>query len=624
MKYILAILACTQAILLTAQEIPEKAITTKVDKVTVFFESAQVTRNASVAVRPGKSLLKFTELSPFINPKSLQVKVDGNVTVLSVNHRQNYMDSIAKPQELVQLENRYREIEEKIALEEAYISIIDEEIIFLQENRDIGGRNQEVSVVNLREASDFYSTRLTGLKIKRIERTKTAGHLREELQRIASQMNLLTATKEFPSGEVLVAIDAKTGTTIQAELSYLVGNAGWFPGYDIRARKVGEPLEIVYKANVHQNTRVDWENVKLTFSSGNPNLSGIAPELIPYYLSYNSVPPSYSSKINEVSGIVSDQNGNPLPGANVIVKGTSIGTVTDMGGQYSISIPAGATSLIFSYVGYNSQEAPIQNAVTNVFLQENAVALNEVVVRGMGSMKRSQNLSSVSRADEEADEIMFYMASSLPIPTRQVQNQTSVEFAVEIPYSVKSDSRNYLVDMTSYQVPASYEYYCVPKIDRDAFLMAYVTGWEQYNFLEGEANIYFEDTYTGKTILDVRFLTDTLTLSLGRDKGVVVNREKITDLTDRKSIGPNKEDTRAWKISVRNTKSEPVDIALYDQVPIPTLEEIELDVKDVSGGKRDMETGEIRWNIRLAPNQVKEVQLKYTLKYPKNRTIVID
>ncbi len=76
-------------------------------------------------------------------------------------------------------------------------------------------------------------------------------------------------------------------------------------------------------------------------------------------------------------------------------------------------------------------------------------------------------------------------------------------------YSVKSDSKNHVVELTTYDVPAFYEYYCVPKVDKDAFLLGYITNWEQYNLLEGEANIFFEDTYIGKSILDVRFISGT-------------------------------------------------------------------------------------------------------------------
>ena len=628
MKKIIIILACIQAMNATGQVYQEKEIKTEVKEVTVFFQNAQVTRNTSVAVKPGKTQVKFVNLSPFINPKSVQVKVDGQVTVLSVNHQQNYLEDIAKPKELSDLEARYEKTQADINLQQAHISVIDEELAFLQANRKIGGANQATTVTNLKEASDFYSLKLTSLKLKRIEREETIKELNEELQKIRVQINSISTKKRFPSGEVLVTLDAEGSTNAAMEISYLVDNAGWFPSYDIRAKSIEDPLQIIYKANVHQDTKVDWKNVKLAFSSSNPSLSGMAPDLMPYYLNYNSVPPAYASKINEVSGSVMDSQGNPLPGVNVVVSESTIGTVTDMNGRYSISIPTQASSLRFSFIGYTEQVIPISSAVCNVYLQENLTSLNEVLVSGYApeadmemrsAAKPSQRLLSQSDAG-----IQIRGTSSLAIPTTKQENQTSVEFNIDVPYTIPSNSKNYVVDMTAYDVPATYEYFCVPKIDKSAFLLGYVTNWEQYKLLEGEANIFFEDTYIGKSVLDVRFISDTLSLSLGRDKSVVVNREKVKDLTSKKFIGTKKEDTRAWNISVKNNKSQAIQMVLLDQVPVPTLEEIELDIEELSKGKRNKDTGEIKWNIDLDPGESLSLDLKYTLKYPKNRTLVID
>src|SRR5690606_29658300 len=117
-----------------------------------------------------------------------------------------------------------------------------------------------------------------------------------------------------------------------------VGNAGWFPSYDIRAKNIDEPIQLIYKANVKQDNKEDWKNVKLKFSSAKPNVSGVAPELQTYYLNYNTVPPVYKLSANSVRGKVMDSNGDPLIGASVVVEGTTIGTVTDMEGNYSITI----------------------------------------------------------------------------------------------------------------------------------------------------------------------------------------------------------------------------------------------------------------------------------------------
>ncbi len=158
---------------LFSQEIPNKEIKSEVKEVTVFLDGAQIIRKKTVDLSKGKAIIKFINLSPFIDAKSIQVKAEGELIVLSVNHQQNYLDKIEKSSELTNLENQLETIEDKIKVESTYLSIIKEELAFLQANRDIGGKNEQLNVTNLQLASDFYSSKLTSLKMKEIERNKT-------------------------------------------------------------------------------------------------------------------------------------------------------------------------------------------------------------------------------------------------------------------------------------------------------------------------------------------------------------------------------------------------------------------------------------------------------------------
>lgn len=608
-----------------SQEIIEKEIKTDVTEVTVFLDGAQVVRKKAVDLTKGKTIIKFVNLSPFIDAKSVQVKAEGELTVLSVNHQQNFLDKLEKSAELTDLEKQLEIIEDKIKLENTYLSIIKEELTFLQENRDIGGKNEQVSIINLQQTSEFYSRKLTSLKMKEIERNKTLKTLNEQKNNLQNQINTLTSKKEYSTGEILVKVDAKQTNKYSLELTYLVGNAGWFPSYDIRAKNVNEPVQLIYKANVKQDTKVDWSNVKLKFSSADPNVSGVAPELQTYFLNYNTLPPTYKLTSNSVRGRVVDSNGEPLPGANVIVQGTTIGTVTDLEGNYSITIPNNSSQLTYSFIGFNSKTLPITNTVMNIALEESEMELQEVVVVGYGSNKNvSEALQGrVSGVDVDKS-IKIRGTSSLSIPTAQVENQTTVDFEINTPYTVKSDNKNYTVDMEVYDLPAFYQYYCVPKVDKDAFLIANIIDWEKYNLLEGEANVFFEETYVGKTLLDVRYASDTLEISLGRDKKVSVNREKIKDFTDKQFIGNKKEETRAWKTTVKNNKNQTINMIILDQAPVSTIEEIEVNVQNISGAKQNSETGEIIWEFELKPNDKKDFELKYSVKYPKYRNLIVE
>ena len=614
--------------LLFSQEIKVVEVKTDVNEVTVFIDGAQVVRKKSIDLTQGKSILKFVNLSPFIDPKSVQVKVEGELTVLSVNHQQNYLDKMEKPKELQDLEKSLETIDSKIKQENTYLSIIKEELAFLQENRAIGGKNEQISIANLQQVSDFYSNKLTALKLKEIERNNTIEDLNEQKTNIQNQIKTLSSKKEFPTGEILVKVDAKKNVYFSFEFSYVVGNAGWFPTYDIRAKNINEPVQLIYKANVKQDTKEDWNNVKLKFSSSDPNVSGVAPELKTYFLNYNTLPPTYKLTANGVSGKVTDNKGEPLPGASVIVQGTTIGTVTNMQGNYSITIPNNASQLNYSFIGYNLQTLPITGNIMNVALEESEMKLDEVAVVGYGTQKKLSLSGAlqgkVAGVSVDKSEMKIRGTRSLAVPTAQVDNQTTVNFEIKTPYTIKSDNKNYTVDIEFYNLPAIYQYYCVPKIDKDAFLIAKIVDWEKYNLLEGEANVFFEETYVGKTLLDVRYASDTLEISLGRDKKVSVNREKIKDFSTKQFIGNKKEETRTWKTTVKNNKNQEINMIVLDQVPVSTAEDIEVNVLNISRTKHDLETGELKWEFTLKPVDKRELDLKYSVKYPKFRNLIIE
>ncbi|HLO59073.1 MAG TPA: DUF4139 domain-containing protein [Bacteroidales bacterium] len=204
------------------------------------------------------------------------------------------------------------------------------------------------------------------------------------------------------------------------------------------------------------------------------------------------------------------------------------------------------------------------------------------------------------------------------------ENQTNLEFAIKIPYDVPSDNKQYTINIQDLTLPATYEYYCAPKLDRDAFLLARITGWEDYNLLSGEMNLFFEDTYVGKSQLDVRNTKDTLDLSLGRDKSIVVTRVKMKDFTSEKVIGSNKKETRAWEITIRNNKKQSVDLKIEDQLPVSMNKDIEISGLDYSGGALNKETGLITWRQKIEPSVEKKLRVSFEVKYPKDRVVYLE
>lgn len=609
-----------------AQNSREIILKSPVSEVTVYLKGAQLSRTVTTNVPTGKSVIKFTDLSPYIDAKSIQLKIkNSNVTVFSVNHQYNHLDSLKMSKETESLKARLDEITDEISLENNNLKVIEEELEFLKENRSIGGTTTGVSLTNLKEIGNYYREQNKSLRNKQIEVNKAIRELTKKRDGLTKELDQQGKLDKEPVSEIVIQVNAKQATTCAIELSYYVDNANWFPSYDIRSNGIGAPIELAYKANIRQNTREEWKNVRLRVSSLNPKLSNILPEQKIYYINYFTAPPRYNIHFNDqVTGRVIDERNEPVIGASIQIAGTSIGTVTDINGNFNLAIPSSGGLLQISYVGYKSQIIPINNNFITVVLREDTQLLDEVVVVGFGTQAKNQLTGAIAGTQVIPSTISKVKEESTPIPTIQVERQTSIEFEIKTPYSVPSDNKTIVVDMERYSLKADYEYFSIPKADPDAFLQAYITDWEQYNLMEGEANIFYENSFVGKTILNTRSLSDTLNISLGRDKSVQVNREKLKEMSTQKFLGSKKEDIRNWKTTIRNNKSQPIKMVLLDQVPVSTTNEIEVSVDELSGAKLNKETGEVKWTFSLNPTEKKDINMKYTVKYPKNRALVVE
>jgi hypothetical protein len=389
----------------------------------------------------------------------------------------------------------------------------------------------------------------------------------------------------------------------------------------VRVKDVASPVSLHYKANVFQHTGEDWDKVQLIFSNADPNQSGVAPQLNTWYLNFarysvyrdSEYDVALPANIRHIHGkVMSAENGEPLPGVNILVKGSTVGTVTDMEGNYTLALPHNASTLIFSYIGYMTQELPISTSQINVALQADIQALSEVIVTGYGLQGKMPGVSIRGQA------------AAKPITTTFVENQTSFEFAVDIPYTIKSNREQYLIDLQQFEIPVLYEYYSVPKIDKDAFLIARIIQWDQYGLLTGEANLYFEEAYVGRSVLDTKMLSDTMDISLGRDKNILISRNKVEQFAKKQFIGNNRVDTRGFEISVRNKKSQPIHLTVLDQIPISAINAIQIHPLALSNGTLNEKTGAIQWVLDLPPQEQKTLLMQYEVKYPKGEKVVLE
>ncbi len=626
------IMPLTCLLLLQANAQTKKNVESKIDKVTVFLEGAQTQRSAKVNLIPGKYELIFASISPSIDAQSIQVKAEGQVTVLSVIHQQNFMKEQQKQEEIKELEIQKEALQEKIALQRNILNVFKQEEALLVKNQQIGGANTGLKAVDLKEAADFQRNRLTEVYQKQMETDRQIRKQETELAKLNKQLSELNQKADISTSEIHVTVNAKETTNSQFTLTYLVRKSGWYPTYDIRVKDISSPINLQYKANVFQQSGEDWKDVKLFLSTGNPNESGTKPVVNPWFLKYyypnaftnplqGRVPGvSLTSTGGVISGRVTDQRGNPVPGASITLKGARAGTAADNNGAFTINAGTGSPVLVISAVGMETVEINPSSSNLNVTLREDSKALSEVVVIGYGTKSDDSywdnspvNTNNIRKKKEQT-----------ALTTSTLYQPTTTVYEIEDPYTILNDGKTYTVEIDGYEVKAQYEYYAAPKFETDAFLTARIADWQELNLLPGEANLFFEGTFLGKSTLDVTTAGDTLNLSLGRDKGVVVKRTLLKEYSSRKFMGSNRTDTRQYEIVVRNNKQQPISITIDDQFPVTTMKEIEIQDRKYDGAKLDDDTQKLTWQLIVDPKKENKIGFRYEVKYPRDKTLQLD
>ena len=424
--------------------------------------------------------------------------------------------------------------------ENTAIKTLQEKEDFLVGNKAILVKETTFSIEQFKILMDLYTSNIDQVNVTLLKKSRLIKDYEKQVSALQQQIAEKLGKQQLPSGEISVAVSSDKPVSGKLFFSYVVTNAGWYPSYDIRVDEINKPVIIFYKANVFQNSGVDWKDVKLSFSNATPWVAGNAPVLSPWFIDFYTP---------------------------VMLK------------------------------SYNTLGA----------------AKSEAAPAVMEEMARSEKQTELKKGD---------VAPSVMVEKKV--GEMSVTFDVSLPSTIPSDGKAQTIEIQQTSTPADYKYVTIPKLSQIAYLTGNITDWAKQSLLSGEATLYFENTFVGKSYLNVNQLTDTLTISLGTDNSILVKREKRKDFTSKKIIGSNKTETYSFLLTIRNNKTNSIKITVNDQIPVSSNSSIVVEASELSGGILDAETGTIKWDLEIKPQEKKELVLSYSVKYPKNQNIILE
>jgi uncharacterized protein (TIGR02231 family) len=262
-----------------------------IKEVTVYKQYAKITRTASFTVSPGNSESILSNLSTNIIPSSLQAKIVGGATLLSLNYQVNYLQNKVSTARIKELQDSLKLLSNEIIWIQNQKAIYQGEEQLINVNNKLGSTEEGMTVEQLQALAKFYRERILDIRKKSFELTKEESELMTKKNQIQMHLNQLNSSNTSkPTGEVVLNLTANVSTKITVTFSYLVSGAGWTPLYDIKFQAIDKPMNLKYKANVYQNTGYEWKDIQLSISNGNPAQNNERPILNPLYVNFYSAP----------------------------------------------------------------------------------------------------------------------------------------------------------------------------------------------------------------------------------------------------------------------------------------------------------------------------------------------
>ncbi len=479
-----------------------------------------------VSIPKGNSELVINRIAQQVDVQSIRVTSNSAaLTVLSVSFDRDYLNK-GDNKSVVYLENRKRMNDAVALLNDLSNQRKSEESILslLEANKNIGGQSG-VTPAELKAMIQYYrdqyktiSDQIVALKAKEEVQQAIVNRLKQQISEVDSANQ--------NAGQLVLRVNSTAAIQSDFNIDYFAPNVSWSPFYEIKVDNLDSKLQLIYNADIVQNTGIDWKQVQLKFATGSPEMNNNAPELQPWRLRYRQL----------------------------------------------------------------DRIASMQKSVRPVAVQSEAL-----VVEYGGSQR---DMASV------------------------VDNQLSAEFVVNTPYDIYSNGKPQSVQLTSHQLAAAYTYFTAPKQDDAAFLIGKITDWDELDLLPGNANLIIDQAYAGKSYIDPNEVTDTLTLSLGRDKRILVQRKRLNEQGKTAFMGNTRKQEYTYEISVKNTRKETVAIEVKDQYPLSTEKDIQVELRNVSGAKINSEKGELSWNLTLEAGETRKLVFSYEVKYPKDKTVI--
>ncbi|MFT3934204.1 MAG: mucoidy inhibitor MuiA family protein [Chitinophagaceae bacterium] len=579
---------------------------------TVYRSGAELVHNAKVSLKSGSNDLIIEGLSNALDINSVQIHTAESITILSVAFSADYLKPVTKSLRIEKLEDSLQSIATEKNKIQTLIKTDNELLDLLKANRELRGTQTGLSVAELAKMMDYYKAKTMEIQNELTQYREKENRYIEATDRIEQQIAEESQKNVKTGGRLILQVLSPIATNSNFTISYLTTKAYWNPYYDIRVENISKPISLLCKAKLVQTTGIDWKQVKLTLATSMPNQNSTAPVLSSWFLQFANPVARLENALynNSIQSMLSGKVAGLSTSAFSEVVVTGFGKKKDEADEDDKEI---------KIRGNNSVTAkPVYVLNGDVISEDQFRNIDPKYIKSMDVLKDA-NATSIYGARASGGAVVVTLKEDLGDYITVKDNELNINYDIDIPYDVPGNGKEQNVSLKTYAVNTLYKYYAVPKLDKDAYLLGEIADWESLNLLPGEANIIFEGTYIGRTAIDPHAVQDTLNLTLGKDKRIVIKKEKVKDFSSVKFLGSNKKQTFTYEITVKNNKPEAVQMLLKDQYPLSTNKDIEVELLESADAVNNKDLGILTWKLNIAAGEQKKFRVSYSVKYPKDK-----
>lgn len=259
----------------------------KLENAVIYNSGASLNHSSKqVALPKGNSELVINQIAQNVDPQSVRVVSDNNqITILSVSFERDYLVSGENES------SQYREVKKKLDEAQNLLNEMtnarkaeESALSLLEANKNFGGQSG-ITPVSMTSMINFYREEYKKLSANIIVLKEKESKQQKEVDKLKSQLQE-TGGSGQNAGQLVVRLNAAQAVTANFDIEYFTFNVSWTPFYEIRMDQIDRPLRLDYKANVSQNTGIDWKQVNLAFSGGNPRRNNNAPQLNTWWIGF--------------------------------------------------------------------------------------------------------------------------------------------------------------------------------------------------------------------------------------------------------------------------------------------------------------------------------------------------